>query len=277
MSEPIEHCSELNDGEKRRGELLVSGADAPIAFNAAAEVFDLVAAPAVAAVASNRPPAVLSRRDANAGPLAAQARAERIGIAAFVRDGAMSTQTGQQGLDRMQIVPSARGQAERHGAAASIDNGRKLCVNPAFGAADGLGGLSTSWIRAVLVQLDMRTVDVPQFARGGREAEGEHPSEKPLRAPAPETGVDRNPRTKVGWQIPPRNPNAQNVEDRTGHEPVILRRRTSARASAIFGHRTVDFSNPSRTGSGSSQGPDSCAHCASIRSQSGSIDFEFTA
>jgi hypothetical protein len=56
MNEPINDCRELNEGEKRNGKFLVSGTEAPVAFETAEEVFDFVAPPVVAAVKGHWPP-----------------------------------------------------------------------------------------------------------------------------------------------------------------------------------------------------------------------------
>ena len=253
MSEPIEHCRELNEAEERRGELFVASADATVAFDAAEEVFDLMAAPVVAAVEGNGPAARAFPWDADARALPTQPRAKRIGIEALVRHRAVTTQARQQGFDRIQIMALSGGEAERHGASTGVDDGRQLRIDATFGATDRLRGLSAARIRAVLMQLDMRAVEVPQLALGGRRHESEKPTEKTGCAPAPEPRIDRTPRTKVRRQVTPGNTGAQNIEHRADHEPVVLGRSPSARAPAGFRPRTVNFFSRSHKGSGSSQ------------------------
>ena len=49
MNEPIDDCRRSNEGEKRRRELFVSGAETPVAIDSAEEIFDLMPPPVVAA------------------------------------------------------------------------------------------------------------------------------------------------------------------------------------------------------------------------------------
>lgn len=277
MSEPVEDRSELNEAKKRGGELLVTGADAAMAFDPAEEVFDPMAAAVVSAMKRGRPSSVSLRRNADAGLLAVELSAERIGIEALVCDRTMPAQTRQQGFDRMQVVSLASGQTKGDGATSAIHDGCELGVDTALGAPDGLGGLPTAGIRAVLMQLDMRAVEVPQFALCARGDQGQHASKQSRRAPASEASVNRTPRTEAVWQVSPWNPCAQNVEDRGDHDPVVFRRPAPARPPAGFWPRTVNFFSPSHTGSGSSHR--SMSFMRALRSSpcfTGSIDFENT-
>jgi hypothetical protein len=57
MNEPINDRRELNEGEKRDSEFLVSGAEAPVALETAEEVFDFMTPPVVAAMKGHWPTA----------------------------------------------------------------------------------------------------------------------------------------------------------------------------------------------------------------------------
>jgi hypothetical protein len=92
MTEPIAHCRELNEAEKRRGEFFIARADTAVAFDAAKEVFNPVATPVVTPVEGHGPAAVALGRDADAGALPTQPGAERIGIEALVGDRTVPTE-----------------------------------------------------------------------------------------------------------------------------------------------------------------------------------------
>ena len=77
MSEPIEHGGKLSEAEERRSEIFIARADAAVAFDAADEIFDPVAALVVAAMEGYWPAAVALGRDADAGALPTPSRAER--------------------------------------------------------------------------------------------------------------------------------------------------------------------------------------------------------
>ena len=277
MSEPIEDCGELHEGEKRECEFLVSSTDASVSFDAAEEVFDLVTAPIVASMESDLSAPRSFGRNTDAGALATQLGPKRIGIEAFVRNGAVPAQMRQQRFNRVQIVAWSCGQPQRDGPATCVHNGCQLRIDSAFGPTDGLRALPAAWIRAMLVQLDVRTVEVTQFAlRSARKAR-EHPAKQPDRTPATETRIDRTPRSKVRRHVAPWHSGAQNVKHRRYHEPVVFARSTSAAPPAGFGPRTVNFFSPSHNGSGSSQRWTGFMRALrSFRPPLGSSDFEYT-
>ena len=252
MSEPIEDRGELNEAEKSRGELFVASADTPVAFDAAKEIFHLVATAIVAAMESHRPAARAFRRDANARALSAQPRAESIGIEALVGDGAMTTHAGQQRFDGDQVMSLPGRDPECDGTTAPLHNGGQLGVDAAFGAPDGLGRLSAPRIGPILMQFDMRAIEVPQLARGACGDHGQHPCEQPGGTPAAKTRVDRTPRTKSLRQVAPGQTGAQHKEHRRDHAAVILRRPAPQLPPARFSTRPVNFFSPRHTGSGSS-------------------------
>jgi len=274
MSEPIEHSGELNEAKERRSEFLVSGADSPVALDAAEEVFDFMATAVVAAMECYRPQARPFWRDAHPCALSAQPRAECVGIEALVCDGSIPAQAGQKGLDGIQIVTLSSCQAERNGSSLTVHDCRQLRVDPPFRATDSLCGLAAARIRSVLVQLDMRAVNVTKLAFCGRRHEREHPSKKTRGAPTPKPCIHRSPWAEVRRQVTPRNTGAQDVENGADHKPIVLRRSSSQAAPAGFRPRTVNFFNPSHRGSGSSQRR--TRFMRTLRSTFGSIAFEYT-
>ena len=197
MDEPINDCRKLNEGEKRNSEFLVSGAEAPVAFETAEEVFDFVAPPVVAAVKGHWPPARAFRRDTDARTLPAQARPKRVGVETFIGDGTVVAQARQKRLDRVQIVTLPFGQAERHSSPTTVDNCSKLSIDSTLSSTDRLSSLTAAWIRAVLMQLDVRAIDMPQLTCGSLCDNREHPGEEPLSTPATKPRVDRVPRAKL--------------------------------------------------------------------------------
>jgi hypothetical protein len=109
INEPINNRRELNEGEKRDGKFLVTGAKAPVAFETAEEVFDFMAHPVVAAVKGHWPTARALRRDTDPRTLSAQARPKRVGIETFIGDFTAVAQASQERIDRVKIVTLALG------------------------------------------------------------------------------------------------------------------------------------------------------------------------
>ena len=277
MSEPIESGGKLNKTEEGDGEFVVTGADAAMAFEAAEEVFDFVAPPIVAAVEGHRPPARTFGRDADARALSAQTGAKSISIETLVADDPPAAHAGKQWFDGVQIMTLAFGQPERHGPPAAVNDRRQFGVDATFRAPNCLLGLPAAGIRAVLVQLDMRTIDIAQLPLRALREDRQHAREQPRGTPAAEARVDRVPRTKVGRQVPPRNPGAQNIEHGGDHKLIVFGRPTPARPAAAFGAFTVNFFSRRHNGFGSLQR--SINFMRTLRSSPAfvrSIDFENT-
>ena len=76
MSEPIEHGGELDEGQEGDGELVVAGGDAAVFFDAAEEVFNVMAVSVVAAMEPGRMTTTPPGGNATTGVLGAQALAE---------------------------------------------------------------------------------------------------------------------------------------------------------------------------------------------------------
>ncbi len=224
MNEPIDDGRELNEGNESDSEFVISGAEASVGFDSAEEVFNFVAPTVVAAVKGHWPTARALRRDTDRRTLSAQARPKRIGIETFIGDGATVAEAGQERLDRIKIVTLTLSQAERDGSPASINDRGKLGIDSTLCATDRLGSLAAARVRTVLMQFDVRAIDMSQLPRGSRCDRLEHPGKKPRSTPAPKSRVDRAPGAKLLRQIAPRDTSPQDVEYRAEHEPIIFRR-----------------------------------------------------
>ena len=210
-------------------------------------------APSVVAVVKGHwPTARAPRRDTDPRTLSAQARPKRVGIETFIGDGAVVTQAGQERLDRIKVVTLALGQAERHGPTASLNDRGKLRIDSTFSATDRLGSLAAARVRTVLMQFDVRAIDMPQLTCGSRRDHRKHPGEEPLSTPATKPRVDRAPRAKLLWQVAPWDTRSQDIEYRGEHKPIIFRRSPAQRPPAGFITRAVNFFSLRHNGSGSS-------------------------
>lgn len=255
MSEPIQHRGELNEAEEGDGEFIVSCADPSKAFDAAEEVFDFVPTAVVAAMKCHARASRTFGRDANTCALLAKPGAKRVGIEAFVADGAPAPQRRQEWVDGVQVVALASGQGDRHSPAATLHDGRELGIEAAFGTTHRLRSLAATRIGAVLVQFDVRAVNAAQAAHCAACDQGEDLREEADGAPAPEPRIDRTPRAETFRQIAPWDSRAQHVENRGEHESIVFRRPapTSHCAnlpSAHLGARPVNFFSRPQSGSG---------------------------
>lgn len=141
MNEPIDHRSEMDEGEKGGREFFVAGGDAAHGFDAAKEVFDVMTVAIVSAVEAGGQPATAFRRNANSECTgrATVSAAEVVGVKALVRHG--------------------------KGATVPIHDGRQLGVQPALGPSHRLGRLATRGVGPMLMQFDLRAVQMPPTHR----------------------------------------------------------------------------------------------------------------
>ena len=211
-----------------------------------------MAPPVVAAVKGHWAKARTLRGDTDSRTLSAQARPKRVGVEAFVCNSATVAQAGQERLDCIKIVTLALGQAERDGSPTSLNDRGKLGIDSTLSATDRLGSLTAARVRTVLMQFDVRAIDMPQLTGCSRCDQREHPGEEPHSAPATKPRVDRAPRAKMLWQVAPRDARSQDVEHRAEHKPIIFRRSPTQRPPAGFTTRTVNFFSRRHNGSGSS-------------------------
>lgn len=242
MSEPIQNCGELHEGEERLGQLLVARADAAVFLDAAEKVFDLMAAAIVPAMKPGRLAAAASWRNTARGMLPPQPSPEGVGIEAFIGHAAVATQGGQQRSYRLQIMPGPGSQTKAHRSAVLIHHRRQLGIQSALGLADGLRGLAASRVGPVLVQLDMRAIHMSQSALGPPGQALEQPVPQAVRTPTSPAGVNRTPRTITGRCIAPRAARAQHIPDGRYNDPVVFGRSPALQLPpAGFGSSTVNF------------------------------------
>ena len=104
MSEPIQCGCELHESEEGRGEFFIASGDAPDFFDAAKEVFDVVAMLVVTAMEAGRRFPAFSGWDTAAGVLGAQIGAKRIGVEALVGHNAVVTQAAPERDNGMQVM-----------------------------------------------------------------------------------------------------------------------------------------------------------------------------
>jgi hypothetical protein len=132
-----------------------------VTLDSAKEVFDHMAPTVVAAVKGYWPKARALRGNTDSCTLPAKARPKRIGVETFVCNGATVSQAGQERLDSIKIMTLALCQAERDRSTTSLNDCRKLGVDPTLSATDRLGSLASAWICTVLMHFDVRAIDMP--------------------------------------------------------------------------------------------------------------------
>lgn len=228
MTEPIHDRSEVNEAQEGAGEFIVASADPALRFDAAEEVFNLMALPVVTAVEAGRPQPTAFGRDAATGALIAQIRPKDIGIEGLVGHDPATAHASQHREHGVLVVLLAGSQTEPNSPTTRIDDRRELGVQAAFGSAHRLRRLPAGRIGPVLMQLDVGAVKVPQLTLSPSRQQAEHPGEQASITPALVAGINRTPRHVALRKITPRHSRPQDVERSAEHHPVIIRRAASA-------------------------------------------------
>jgi hypothetical protein len=189
-SKPVNHRSKLNKSEKSFGQFLVASADTTMSFYPAEEVLNPMAIAIICSVERNSPATPPFRRNTYPRALQAKSCAERIGIKSLVCYCPFAPQKGYKRVDCVEVVTLTSSQGDRNRVATTFDHGGQLSIEPASSETDCLGGLPTTRVGAILVEFDMGTVNVPQFAFGLRRGDSEHSTKDAVCAPTSEAGID---------------------------------------------------------------------------------------
>jgi hypothetical protein len=222
-------------------------------FDPAEEVFDLVSGAVVSAVIGGRVQAASFGRDTTAGVPSLKLAPENIGIKTLVGDHPPASELVENWHDRMLVVLGSGREAECHRPAMLINQRRKLGVETALGPSHRLRLLAASGIGTVLVELDVRAIQVTQSAAGSPAQNLEQPRKEAGGAPPPEAGVDRTPRPETLWQVSPWHPRSQDKPDSGENQPILFRRASphcEYLKPAGFGPTQLNFFSRLHNGSG---------------------------
>jgi hypothetical protein len=253
MREPIKDGCELNEPKKGLGEFVVPSGDATMTLDAAEEIFDMMAVPIITAVKGHGNASVATGSDAATGPLCAEANPEGICIEALVGHNALPAQGEKQRFGRSQVVLRTRRQRNRDGPPVLIDDSGELRIESSFGTTNCLSGGPSRCIRPVLVQLNVRAIQMAKFADGTDAKFGQNVSKEADATPPTIARINRAPRPVTARKVAPRNASPQHVEHAAKHRSVILRRpaaprrRCAIRPSASFSDaiRSIFLAAPS--------------------------------
>lgn len=157
---------------------------------------------------------------------------------------------GRRGSMAFEVMARSSRQVEGDCPSASIHHGGQLAVEPALGAPNRLAGLAAARVRTVLMQLDVRAIQMPQLPHRFLRDELEHPRPQPARAPPPPTRVNRTPRPKLRRHVTPRTSRPHHIPHRRDHPPVVLRRPPSLPARSGFSPAQLNFLSRLQSGSG---------------------------
>lgn len=124
------------------------------------------------------------------------------------------------------VLGSGR-QTKRHGPATRIDEGRQFSVQSTLGVPHRLGRLSSPGIGSMLMQLDVRAIQMPQLALRVLGQDPEPLGEKAAGTPAPIARIDRGPRSVALRQISPSDARSQPQKNPSEHQTLVLGRPTT--------------------------------------------------
>src|SRR5262249_13788195 len=109
-----------------------------------------------------------------------------------------------------------------------------FAVETAFRTSKSLIFLASSWVGGVLMNFDVRRIQVPQFSFGvlGKKIENSGPDT--LMSPAQPARINRTPRTKSAGNVTPGTSASQDVDHSFYHQPIILWRSATTAVGSRF-------------------------------------------
>lgn len=189
-----------------------------MSFEALKEIFNLMTMP-VDSVVEGRGLVVelgeaFAGNGAPGGSMLGQGLAKGQAVEALVAH-EMNVSEGFEHLARCGLIMQiTRGEDEGAEVSSFIHSGQELGGHASAREADGFcrAGLFAA-LQAVLVELEVAAIDMPQSAFGllGQPREQRVPDA--ATAPAAELRIDRAPQAKPAWQLSPRRPSAQDEEE----------------------------------------------------------------
>lgn len=202
-------------------------------FDATEEIFHLPTVAIVAAMEANTMMTTALGRDTRTGALAEQPRAEIIRIEPPVRHQAVSPGRPQHRESGEEIVALTAVQGDGEGATPTIDYRGELGVETTLGSAHRLSRLSTPRIGTMLMEFDMRAVEVSQRADGLAAKLRQDAGEQTLAAPQPEPAVDGLPLAVTLGEVAPRTARAKHEKNPTEDQSVIFSRSSAPPSGTI--------------------------------------------
>jgi hypothetical protein len=241
-SEPIEDGRELRKAQEMKIEFFITGANPAKSLSALEKVFHPMAPAIVAAMPSGGLASPLARRDARLGAGLDQRLPEAIAVVAFVGH-CMSLRGQDQIFGRDNVRTLTWSQDHLGGTPATIDQSSQLGVTPALGASNSLILLAASGVGRILVNFDVRGVEMAQSpgCTFGQQIQNGGPQSG--LTPTSPPGIDRTPFRKVLRQVTPRTTRSQHVNHRFKHQPMIFGRATAPASSWLYRYRQIYFLN----------------------------------
>jgi hypothetical protein len=214
MCEPIENRSELDETEKRDGQLFVTSRDPAVAFDAGEVIFDRVSVSIEPAVEAIGNASGVFWRDAD--------HRSTFRIEGLVGDRPVTVQPDLEWLTGSEVMLLAGSEVEPDNPADAVDHSRELRIEPAFRASHRLPSLPANWIGTVAMNLDVRAVHTADPAKRRSTQLGENIAPEAAGTPSSESSIDRAPRTESLWKVPPGNTGSKNIPHGGDHASVIL-------------------------------------------------------
>ena len=279
--EPIPYKCEINAGFEMHIALVMARTFGSQALEAPKQALRMVPQAAIAFVEGDFGPPV--RLWGNTGPCAATGEppSKNVTVVTFVRYDTLSTGSPDR-LRSLHICSVPSGKAYLYRSPQPIDQRRQLTVHAALGAAKRLKTLASGRVRCVLVNPDLRGVQVPEFPHGRVTHQLRHPLPEAADVPSTPAGIDAPPRTEDSRQVAPATTDAQAVDHRLlNHHPVITRRTTtrryryrkSVRAVSDFSRSQSDSDKAKRAGVDIKRTGQKALPCNELFMQS---EFEYT-
>lgn len=214
---PMKNGAERDERGEGSSELIVTCRNAPMTFERAEEVFDVMPVPIEPAVEVAMLLAGGVECQTREDMVLDQQAAQGVGVIAFVGDqraAICGAQIGDQRRSHRDIRHVARAQEQLERAPVSIDQGMDLRGQPSAADADGLGGLAAGRIQTTVVNADIAGINETQSSFGLFGQGLQKTSPQTHLTPPRKVSVNGAPRHFRAGQVTPRATRTQHIEQR---------------------------------------------------------------
>jgi hypothetical protein len=194
-----------------------------------------------------------------------------VAVVTLVRDHPLSGGRGDGfGDSEIRALPRIQPYLER--TATAVYQRGELGVKSSLGTPNGLKKLASGGICSVLVQLDVRGIQVPELSFGARFQPAKYGVPKAEVIPATPSGVDSFPGAENLRQVSPRAAGASPEDHRLDHTPMTPRRTTTRRYRYRARMAFLNFFNRSQS---ESRRKKRCAEAMIVTAQSDTRSLSF--
>ena len=245
-TDPVQHGDEVNCGQEMEAEFVIAGGDGSEPLHPLEEILHAVTKAVSTPVegyltASRRP-----RGDARPSPSAREMTAQFVTVVTLVSNHSLPHR-GSHGLGNLEVRTRPRIKPHLQRPTSTINQRGKLGVEATLGTTHGLRTLASRGIGSILVQFNVRGIQVSEFSLRAGLQPAQHGVPNAEAIPPTPPGVNALPRAEDLRQVSPGTAGASPEDHRLDHVAMTARRTATRRYRYRPGMTFPNFFNRSQS------------------------------